>query len=476
MSEKSTRIEYDKNLPVWRKIRDCMTGETAIKERRTDYLPMPNSLDKSKENLARYDAYLQRAVFYNITGRTVEGLQSMMFTKPPTFALGGVDYLEDDVDGAGTTLAQQSKRAALDTLSLGRHGLLADFPQNDQPSISRRDVGLGVRATIQEYRAENILNWRTEKIGAVRKLTLVVLREDYDDGSGGLFLSEIKDQYRVLRLDENGLYVQEVYREGEIAEGPFEPRDGKGSRLSEIPFVFLGAENNDDTIDKAPAEDIATLNIGHYRNSADYEESVFLLGQPTLFIMTDMDKSTFDAYNPQGVMMGSRSAHVLSETSKVQLLQMSETSAAKEAMAMKEEQAVKIGAKLIESRGQTKTAFQARSDSASETSVLLDVSQNVSSGYTQALKWVAMFMNTPGDNIEYLLSEDFGIDELTVEERQQLMSEWQAGLISRSIARMHLRTGAVIPSDISDEKIDSELDSELPGLGLDEEEDEGGGQ
>ncbi len=47
----------------------------------------------------------------------------------------------------------------------------------------------------------------------------------------------------------------------------------------EIPFTFVGAQNNDPTIDDSPLAALVEINHGHYRNSADYEDSVWFCGR-----------------------------------------------------------------------------------------------------------------------------------------------------------------------------------------------------
>ena len=58
------RPELSKLFPLYYLIRDAIAGEPTVKAARTTYLPMPNAEDQSKENKARYEAYLKRAVFY----------------------------------------------------------------------------------------------------------------------------------------------------------------------------------------------------------------------------------------------------------------------------------------------------------------------------------------------------------------------------------------------------------------------------
>jgi hypothetical protein len=54
------------------KIADCVEGDEQVKKRGKDYLPMPNPADTSAKNSARYEAYKSRAVFYNVTQRTLK--------------------------------------------------------------------------------------------------------------------------------------------------------------------------------------------------------------------------------------------------------------------------------------------------------------------------------------------------------------------------------------------------------------------
>jgi hypothetical protein len=101
------RDEVQCMLPLWRQVKDAAAGEHAVREAGELYLPRPNAEDRSPENLARYHAYLQRAVYYNAAGRTLSGLTGIAFRRWPEIVLpAGLDYLKGDADGAGATLIQ----------------------------------------------------------------------------------------------------------------------------------------------------------------------------------------------------------------------------------------------------------------------------------------------------------------------------------------------------------------------------------
>ena len=44
------------------------------------------------------------------------------------------------------------------------------------------------------------------------------------------------------------------------------------------PFTFVGAQKSDSMVDSAPLRDLAQLNLAHYRNLGDYENSAFFVG------------------------------------------------------------------------------------------------------------------------------------------------------------------------------------------------------
>jgi hypothetical protein len=170
--------------------------------------------------------------------------------------------------------------------------------------------------------------------------------------------------------------------------------------------MFCGAKNNDYSVDSAQLADIAEVNLAHYRNSADYEESCFLTGQPTLFITTSLSAEQFAEMNPNGIKLGSRAGHVLGETGSANLVQADANTIVREAMNSKMAEMIAIGARIITDRGQNETAEGARIRFASENSVLGDVVHNLSEALEKCIYWVAEFMGVTGE-IEFYLNTEF---------------------------------------------------------------------
>jgi len=448
-------------IPLWATVRDCVDGQAAIKAKGTTYLPMPNVEDQSPENVARYSAYQTRGIFANFTARTLQGMTGTVFSKDAEATLPKeLEIMHEDIDGGSVTMDQQAKKVLSDVISVGRCGLLSDYPPVDG-RVSRQQVIRGeIRPTIQFYFAENIINWRTTIIKGLRKLTLVVLAESNtvrDDG----FKIETERQYRVLRLT-NGVYTTQTYQKSTTGVWTSTdlrtPTQASGKPFDYIPFEFIGSDNNDPGIDSIPLLDLANLNIGHYRNSCDFEEMVFLLGQPTP-IFTGLTKDWVDTVLDGRIVLGSNVAVSLPEGAAAQLLQITESALALEAMEHKERQAVALGARLVQQQTVQRTATEAGMEEASETSLLLSSAKNVNSAYKNALKSAALFAGAAvTDDIGYELNTDFDILRLDSPGRAQLLAEWQRGALTFSEYRSILRRAGVATLD--DAQAQAELDAE----------------
>jgi hypothetical protein len=403
---------------TWQQTRDAVKGSVAIKEKRARYLPVPDGETGSEgaTNLRyaneehkgtgtlRYRNYIKRAVYTNFTGRTKNALVGAVFRKDPTIVVpAGLEYLIDDATGDGLSINQLAKDELSNLLEVGRAGFLVDYPQADQ-GLSVEDVDLlDLRASIVPYTAEQIINWKLDAYGGRKLLTLIVLEEDYPDDDDE-FGHGKKKQQRILRLSDEG-YSQQIYRDEMPYSEQFFPTKADGSKWFEIPFVFCGSKNNDASIDDAPLADIAEVNLAHYRNSADYEESCFITGQPTLFITHSLSAEQFAEYNPNGIKLGSRAGHVLGETGSATLVQAEANNIVREAMNSKLNEMVAIGARIVTDRGQNETAEGARIRFASENSVLGDVVNNLSEALFTCIIWVGEFMGFDGDTEFYLNTE-----------------------------------------------------------------------
>jgi hypothetical protein len=463
--------DYAEMLPVWIMIDDCLQGEHRIKLQKEVYLPKPNSTDKSPENEARYKAYVQRAVFFEATARTHHGLVGEVFSKDSVYELPPeLANYEENIDGAGTTLDQQSKQALRYALGHGRAGLLADYPTRDPEAgpATRKDLLDGkIRPKVLLYGPRDILNWSTKSYGASLLLNLVVLEETVESAPDGFEIKHEK-QYRVLRLSDQQVYFVEIWKENEsnrqfeMTES-FIPTNGAGQPFDHIPFSFIGSEDNTCTVDVPPLKGLAQLNIAHYRNSADYEQSVFLVGQPTAWAAGLTQQWIDDNYPKGQFQLGSSTVLMLPKEGSVGMLQPDPNTMAKEAMEHKEKLMVALGAKLVEQRDTEQTATEATMGEATKTSVLGTAAQNVSYAYQVVLLDASHFINPGVKQIEFNLNMDFEIAKMSAQDRAQLLAEWQAGAITFEEYRSKLKNGGIayLDDDEAKDQLETEMMREL---------------
>ncbi len=473
-------------------IDDCCAGQRAVKHKGEVYLPFPNKSEyeaaradaaKKKRLETRYDNYILRANFINFTGRTKEGLSGLVFSKPPTVTVPDrMKIIVKNADGSGINLTQVAKNTVDNVVKKGRAGMFVDYPQTSGP-VSLADIEKGdIRPVMLNYRPEAVINWDTAPRSGKVYLTLVVLQEQYRIRKPGDFEVKTETQYRVLeladpqtgqrvleRIPDNAVYRQQIWRknEGGTWQGaaPIYPRDAQGKFLTEIPFTFIGATNNSPDVDKAPLIDLANLNLAHYRNSADHEESVFLVGQPTPWA-SGLTEDWIKTQMGGTIYLGSRGAILLPPNGQVGLIQADPNTYALEGMKQKFEEAQKLGAKFVENNGTMKTATEASQDNVSENSVLGDIANNAETAIKWCLEWGAIFTgdmtqdrDATDNTIKFELNKRFDITFLNANDRAQLLAEYQANVISFKEYRDNLRKSGLFLLD--DDEAEKDIDKQM---------------
>lgn len=434
----------------WQLIRDCLAGEEAIKgPNQKKYLPVPAQEEDIAKTNERYDNYCTRAVFYNVTARTLGGLVGQVYSKAPTIDLPAeLEFLKLDINGSGISLEQQSKKVLRNILSLGRAGLLTDYPKTNA-EVTKAELAAGyIRPQIIQYDAEQIINWRVIAVGGKILLKLLVLERTIDDESDDFEIKKIKE-WRIYRRSNAGVVTVEIITENmntQTSTGPTQVTDHTGKAFDEIPFVFIGVENNDPEVDLPTLYDLAILNIGHYRNSADFEESSFMVGQPTLW-MSGVTETWVTNVFKGSVRVGSRGGIPLPIGGAAGLLQAQPNSLPAAGMQEKEQQMVALGARLVQMKQVQRTATEASQDKVSEVSILASAARNTSAAYTAAFRYAAKFLGSDASTVVFELTTDYELSRLTPQEQLQLVASWQAGAITDSEMRYSMRQGGIARTD-----------------------------
>ncbi len=469
--------EYTRALEYWDVVDDACAGSIQVKKAGDKRLPRPNPTDTSKANKDRFDQYKKRAVYENVSGHTLRGLTGAAFRKAAELDVPTIiDYVKTDIDGSGLSIYQQSRDCVGATLK-GRSILLVDYPSVEGKQASAADITSGkIRATTMLIDKRNVKNWRTVKVGAAHKLALAPIFERIEEPTEDGFGVELVDQYRVLKLiniEGSYVYTQEIWRKNDengqwlLFQSPVIIKDGSGAAWDVIPIIFVGPNNNDLKIDDSPMYDLAEVNLAHYRNSAEYEDSIYMIGQPQPW-MSGLTEEWRNHLEKEGIYLGARTPWLLPENGSAGLLQAEPNTIAKEGMDQKENQMIALGARMLTPGAVIKTVSEAESKAEIEHSVLSLAVSNVSAAYTQCLEWMLRFMNSSG-KVSYKINQEFTKPAIDAQMLTAITGLSVAGKLPDGDLFNSLKKHELIDPEKSNEDIKDELDSQSDGPGLDEE-------
>jgi hypothetical protein len=470
MAVTEQHADYSANISRWQQYRDASAGEYAVKQRGESYLPRKST----HQTNAEYSAYKQRAMYFNATGRTVDGLVGLMFRRDPDMTSpDSMEPLLEDVTQDGVSFDELVKHVAEDVVTVGRGGVLVDFPTVAGVDNMRDYDRSGARPYATFYPAESITNWDTAYIGGRIVPAMVVLKETYSTiDPGDEFKKIVKDQYRVLDLD-GGKYRQRVFRkmfqdngkgESWVVVEEFWPKM-VGKPMDYIPFEFFGSIDGRAKVQKSPIADIATVNLSHYRTLADLENGRHWCGSPTPVFIGSFESESGDEVTE--IRLGSEDGIHMSMGSDAKFLEFAGTGLEelRQADAQKREMMAVLGSRILApEKKQVEAAETARIHRAGEESTLQSIAHSVSKSATRVLAYLRDWSGASGD-VSVEINTDFVPTEMTPEELTSTVMAWQSGAFSTQELFDRLKQGEMIRADKSYEDHAAELEEEGPKLG-----------
>lgn len=460
---------YAEYCDKWCRVRDVVAGQDTVHAAGTKYLP--RLID---QELSDYNAMVMRTPFYNASWRTIAGLIGMMFRKEPEIEVPDtVTELLQDVTMSGTPFTVFAQEVAEETMEVGRVGVMVDHPptvdNNGEPITVARAQELGLRPTMQLYKAESIINWKFKTINNRYTLYMVVLKEDYTWPKSE-FEDNHEDRYRVLDLEpETNTYRVRVFRINE--------RDGSDELVSEvrplmngqplnyIPFIFMSPDGVEADLDEPPLIDLVDLNLAHYRVTADYEHGCHFTGLPTPWI-AGFQQITEEGKEPEKMYIGSSAAWVFPNAdAKAEYLEFTGQGlgALERNLDRKEQQMAVLGARLLAAeKRQAETATTTAIHRTGENSILSSISIAVSLGLKQCLVWFTDWANADSGQVDYELNKNFLPVTIDAQTLIAYMQTWQAGGLSEEEFFDLLQSGDLIEADKTFEEHQAQIESNPP--------------
>jgi hypothetical protein len=459
MPVNTTHPCYDARLCDWQLVRDCIAGKNAIICGGEKYLPR-----LAEQDDAAYEGYQKRAKWFNATARTQESMVGILFRKEPTVETDLSELIQWDLDMGNTPLVQYAAKIANDVTSVGRAGTLVDWSEKEG------------RPYVSYYRAEDILNWQTARINGRQVLTMLVLRECVLEESSDPYLPTEVEQFRVLRLDFSGerpTVLAEVYRgapktsrrqaatKASYLLTDVFPMERRGEPLPEIPFTFHNASEAGPEISKPPLYDIAELNTGHWRNSADLENGRHVAGVPTPYACGfeaegKLYLGTSHAWTSEDVQAKAGFVEFSGQGLDALVKALEETTQQMEA----------LGARMISPSNATEAYGTVALRNAAENSSITKIADQISDSMTRVLGWMEFWIGTmpslADTTAEFHVHKDFNSVALTPEEMTGLTNLWQQNAISFDTLFEKLQRGEVIPEGRTMEEEQELIDANPP--------------
>lgn len=355
-----THPDYTNHESTWKKCRDAIKGQEAIKAEKELYLPRPSGMDNTA-----YEVYLKRAQFYNAGKRTVSAISGQIFRRKPIVKTDNKDPLESvSIDGLSFT--EYSKNVINEWGNVGRVGTLVDINESKTPYLAM-------------YTAESITNWKESMINGVLQLSLVVLSECIEK-EDQIFTHDKETQYRVLKLNVDGIYQQEIWQKSGdnfIVVDKITPIIND-KVFGYIPFRIINTAGAGAAVELPPLNDLVNINIGHYINSADFENDLHWSGVKT---------PIFPGWEGGTIPIGKAIAVDLA--AKPYMLESTSGSGLSDEMTKKEERMAVTGSQILAQKGRyLQAAKTAEIQNEGESGILSSLSDNMDSYFEKLLKIV----------------------------------------------------------------------------------------
>ncbi|MEG1044780.1 MAG: DUF4055 domain-containing protein [Oscillospiraceae bacterium] len=457
----SLNEQYLTYLPMWTKCRDAYNGQYAVHNAGIKYLPKLSSNESDDGYLFR----LNMATFFGAMQRTVDAMVGTLFKNPMIEQVP--DYIKDwykSVTSAkkvtGIDFKQFARDVTRELITVGRHGVLVDFPRIDTANMTQQqfdDSGLSVY--LKQYYTEDILDWFEEDVGGVSKLVFVRLQEKYGVFNQETRNIENKERIRDLVL-KDGVYHQIITTDD--SEETITPKIN-GLELNYIPFVFLNCNDNKPDIDKPMLIDMVDINFDHYRTNADYKYGMHFAALPTPYI-TGISKEQLLENNSE-LCIGPRYFILVPEPEgKVGYLQPNAEvfKDYREELKVLEDRMAVLGARaLITERKQSETAEAINLKSAGEQSVIGKLADTIANGLTSILRIVDDWL--PNENtkeIKLSFNKDFGLEGISSSALSELLKGVQAGQIPSIVYFQNLKRAGYVQEDMDYEKYVEETNSD----------------
>lgn len=249
--------------------RDLMGGTGAMRDGRTEYLPIEDG-----EDATEYESRLSRTFLYNGFKRTVQSHAGKVFDRPihveaPDVVLKWCENISND--GRGLTLFARSLMVTL--LAEGIAFIQVEYPKAPQVRSKADEKLLQLRPYLIEVPPEALFYWRwrlDRGIPIVEEARIMEMNFN-DDG----------DEIQQVRQLFPGAW--RVWQQVGEEKSWLPVDEGTTAPIDRIPIIPIYAERKGVYQSSPPLRDLADLNLAHWQSSSDQRHVLHVARVPVLF-------------------------------------------------------------------------------------------------------------------------------------------------------------------------------------------------
>jgi len=486
MDVSQDHVEYTKFKPVWTRCDDAVDGQDAIKDKTTEYLPMLPGMLLAPDGNQLYTIYIENALWYPATGRTLSAYLGTMFRKPSTIEMPEqMQEAEEAFTPEGQPIDGFAVELARDVVKGYRPGVLVDYPDIDTDGMTQAQAeAAGARPYSILYPASSIVNWGQRLIEGHVVTVFVVLEEmmalpKAQEKYSAKYLSvngyaKIRRVLELVNTEEGQAYRQKLYalEESSNSQGQeWRLVDTKtptmnGAPLDRIPFIPVTTAGLVWDMKYPLINDLAVLNIADYRNEALYRDALLFNGRPTPCV----SGLILDA-NQKSVALGSSNVLQFEEGGQWGTLGGGADAAGlKDSGNDLKQQMALVGSRaLAEDPRGVEAAETAAIHRQGEDGILSSVANTVSDAITRALQIMAEWWSPPvGGDVSYQINTDFLPGQIDAARMTAAWTMYQGGQLSFDAFFSYLQRGEVYPAGWTkeDEMEALEAESDAVDVGL----------
>lgn len=231
-------------------------------------IPHPGEMEAGQPN-ANYQIRLKSNILTNFLSDSIDKQVGKIFSKPIELAkdvAAEIAAICENIDRQGRNLnsfmMDVSKAAFCDGIGY----ILADYPKVSGVRTAAEEKALGVRPYAVHIKAHNLLEVLSEQIGGVETITRIRIKEEICKPSDGWNYEEV-EQVRVLRREDNGAVVYELWQENEDEEW-IQIEEG-ATAFQSIYLIPVYTNRTGFMQGLPPNQAVAELNLRHWRSMSE---------------------------------------------------------------------------------------------------------------------------------------------------------------------------------------------------------------